>query len=151
MPRKKPVREDGSLVLVSDLEEDRAYQAIQLRNQGYDWTQVANQTGYQDATTARMSARAYTQRASLQLTRERREEIVETQIARLDDLYQLAYARAAGGDLKAIDTCVRIAGQTARIVEQRDEGEDRLNTKTVVVTSEEYASVLQAHVEARQA
>ena len=152
-PRKKrEPRADGVVALVPEVIEDdeRPYLAYQLRNQGNDWPAVARLLGYASADQARLTVQTYMQRTAMSQSRERREEVLMMQMDRLDDLYRLAYAQASEGDLKGVDSCVRIVGQVSKLWGLEDKSE-KVTNQTVVVTEGEFAEVLKAHVQGRSA
>jgi len=152
-PRKKrETREDGVVALVPGVleEDDRPYTAYKLRNQGYDWRTVASLTGYGDEAQARLSVQAYMQRTAMSQVQARRDEVLTMQMDRLDDLYRLAYAQASEGDLKGVDSCVRIVGQVSKLWGLEDKSE-KITNQTVVVTDAEFAETLKAHVQGRSA
>ena len=151
-PRKKrEPRADGVVAIVPDVVEDeeRPYLAYKLRNQGHDWPDIARMTGYEDAPHARLSVQAYMQRTAMAQSQERREEVLAMQMDRLNDLYRIAYAQADQGDLKGVDSCVRIVSQVSKLWGLEDRSE-KVTNQTVVVTEGEFAETLKAHVLGRQ-
>jgi hypothetical protein len=85
---------------------------IELRRAGLTWSVIAQQTGFAGPSGA---YKAY-QRAAERLIRPNLEEHRDTEIDRLDRLQAAVWAKAASGDLKAIDSVLRIADRRIRIL-----------------------------------
>lgn len=138
---------DGELVPLPDepSQDERAHAAHQLRLSGKRWHEVAAKAGYANAATANVEVRAFLQRAALSRDIALREEALELEMDRLDALQEVAWGAAMSGDLKAIDSCLRIMGHRAKLLglEYRDEAQA---TRTIVVagTTEQYVRTLKA-------
>lgn len=85
---------------------------IELRRAGLTWTTIAQQTGYSGPSGA---YKAY-QRAAERLIRPNLEEHRDMELDRLDRLQAAVWTRAAGGDVKAIDSVLRIIDRRARLL-----------------------------------
>jgi hypothetical protein len=85
------------------------------------------------------------QRTAMTRGREQREEVLQMQMDRLDDLYKLAYTQAKEGDLNGVDKCLRVVSQVAKLW-QLEDTKERVTNNTIVVTELEYAETLKAHV-----
>lgn len=148
MPRKKAeVREDGALVPLVQT-DDRGYDAAMLRASGMPWDQIATTLDFTGANEARVTVNAYVQRAAMQADQAMRQEALDLTMLRLDQLLIMAWQQAEAGDLKAIDTCVRIIAQQAKLWGFEDRSE-RVTNNTVIVRPEDFAKTFQAHVEGR--
>lgn len=158
MPRKKAepkaevavpeVRPDGQVlesVPTWSTEEDRAYAAHKLRQQGKDWAQVARLTGYANPDTARMVVRSYLQKAAVELAVEHRQEMLQTEIARLDTLQAAIWDQAIEGDVKAVDSVIRIINARAKLLGIDQQSGDKVTNNTVVVSEKDFVKIMQAH------
>lgn len=90
----------------------RRTQAIQLALAGLGWDAIADKLDY----SSRQAAHKDVQRALAQRLAEQTEaadELRAVELMRLDRLQAAAWPKAVGGDLKAIETCLKI------IVERR--------------------------------
>ncbi len=148
MARKKAEeREDGQLVPLIQ-SDDRGYRAALHRARGMDWAEIARLEDYNSEVEARVSVTAYIQRAAMQMDEAHRVEALNLTMYRLDELLKKAWAQADEGDLKAIDTCLRIISQQAKLWGFEDRSE-RVTNNTVIVRPEDFAKTFQAHVEGR--
>lgn len=148
MPRKKAEpREDGQLVSFIQ-SDDRSYRASLLRAQGMPWAEIATQEGFTDEVEARVSVTAYIQRAAMAVDEAHRVEALNLTMYRLEVLLQKAWAHVEEGDLKAIDTALRIIVQMAKLWGFEDRSE-RVTNNTVIVRPEDFAKTFQSHVEGR--
>lgn len=140
------MRDDGKTVVIkSDADADRAYAAHQLRIQGMSWPKIAELTGYASGKSAEVETRRYVQRAAAMMDREHREEALALEMDRLDALLLAVWDQAMSGDVKAVDSAVRIVGMRARIL-----GLEQLPTQgavthnTVVVSGAKTEDYVQA-------
>lgn len=152
-PRKKKevaVRDDGQLIRAEERKQvdfDRAFEAHKLRMAGYPWKVVAEQVGYANDQTAIVEVRAYLQRAALEMDDQRRAEALAMELDRLDTLQAAVWPAALGGDVKAVDSALRVMSLRAKLL-GFDGNQERATTvhKTLVVagTSEQYVQALKA-------
>lgn len=150
MPRKKvEEREDGQLLPFVQ-SDDRSYRAAMARARGMDWAEIAELEEYNSPADARLSVTAYIQRAAMVIDEAQRVEALNMTMLRLDVLLQKAWAQVDQGDLKAIDTCLRIIMQQAKLWGFEDRTE-RVTNNTVIVRPEDFAKTFQSHVEGRSA
>lgn len=139
--------DDGELVPIPEepTQDERAYAAHQLRLGGLPWAVVAEKAGYANAASANVEVKAFLQRAALHRDSALREEALNLEMDRLDALQAAAWGAAMTGDLKAIDSCLRVMGHRAKLLglEYREEASV---TRTIVVTgsTEQYVQTLKA-------
>lgn len=107
-------REDGVMVLGTI--QDKAYQAYQLHLGGESWIEVASRLGYESAKTAEVTARKYVQRAAMGMDMAKREEVLNTEMDRLDALQAAVWPTAMLGDTKAVDSVLKIMGHRAKLL-----------------------------------
>lgn len=91
---------------------DLEIKVIELRRAGLTWQAIANQTGFAGPSGA---YKAY-QRAAERLIRPNLDEFRDMEIDRLDRLQAAVWGKAASGDLKAIESVLRIADRRIRIL-----------------------------------
>jgi hypothetical protein len=138
---------DGELVAIPSepTQDERAYAAHQLRLGGFTWTEVAARAGYANAASANVEVKAFLQRAALMRDHSLRQEALDMEMDRLDALQSSAWGAAMTGDLKAIDTCLRVMGHRAKLLglEYREEVSVQ---RTIVVTgtTDQYVQTLKA-------
>jgi hypothetical protein len=129
-------------------DEERHYAAHQERLKGKDWAEVARLCGYANEDSARIAVRAYLQRAADSLADEHRTEALQAEISRLNTLQAAVWDQALNGDLKAVDTVVRVISTRAKLMGLDREGE-KVTNNTVVVTEKDFVAIMQAHAEGR--
>jgi hypothetical protein len=93
----------------------RRTDAITLRLAGMDWTSIADRLGYSDRgaackdVTRALEANIVEQRVSA-------EELREVELLRLDRLQAAVWGAAVQGDLRAIETCLKILDRRAKLL-----------------------------------
>lgn len=91
----------------------RRTEAIRLRLAGTDWQAIADQLGYADRgaackdVTRALEANLLAQRAS-------GDELREMELMRLDSLQAAAWPKAMQGDVRAIESCLKILDRRAK-------------------------------------
>ena len=93
------------------IEKER--RVIELRRAGVTYDVIAQEVGYSNASGA---YHAYTRALKRTLREAGTEELREQEADRLDRLQRFAWGSAAQGNLKAIETIVRIMGRRARLL-----------------------------------
>ena len=81
--------------------------ALDLRRAGWGFDDIAAEVGYSNKGTAYKAVK----QAIAEITRESATELLELELARLDDLQSGAYEAARSGDLFAIDRVLKIIDQ----------------------------------------
>lgn len=149
-PRKP--RPDGQLAIPDQLEttDEKVYQAVKLRMTGLDDATIAAQVGLANQQVVRVEVGVYLQRAALELSKERRLEMLALNNARVEALLNTQWALAEIGDTKAAEFCLKAIAQLAKQnnLEALHETASQ-SSKTIIIpgTSEEMAAALQAFVE----
>lgn len=86
--------------------------AINLRMEGKTYQQIADIMGYSDHTGARKAVLS-----GLKALRvEPSEELRTIELARLDELWDVAYGKAKAGSMPAIDRCLKIQARRAALM-----------------------------------
>lgn len=91
---------------------EKRKQALDLRRAGWSFEDIAEEVGY----TNKGSAYRAVKQAIADITRESANELLELELARLDDLMAGAYEAARNGDLFAIDRVLKIIDQRAKFL-----------------------------------
>lgn len=91
-------------------DKERVAQALVLRKAGASYQQIAEQCGYNDRSAAHHSVT----RALRAMGREDAEDVLELELARLDDMTTAVWPVARRGDLKAIDTVLKLQDRRAK-------------------------------------
>lgn len=128
-----------------DSEHDfRAAKAHEKRLGGFSWELVAQEYGYTNSEDARQSVKAYIQRCAMRVGERTRKESLDRELDRLDILQSACWEQALQGDLKAIETSLKIIGQRSKLMglEQLQEGNVTHQTIVVRGTKEEFVDQL---------
>jgi hypothetical protein len=80
-----------------------------MRQHGYSYEQVAEHFEISPA-----SARALVKHAIEHAIREPGQEVIDLELSRLDQLYRVAFNKAAVGDVSAINQCLNIMARRAK-------------------------------------
>lgn len=96
---------------ISKARRERMADALKLREGGATYHQIADQLGISYA-----QAYADVQDALKEITREAAEDVLEIELMRLDNLFRMAYVKARKGNLKAIDTALKVMDRRARLL-----------------------------------
>lgn len=139
--------DDGQLIPVSDIStrEERAYRAYQMRLSGMQWQEIVYRCEYVGIGEAKAEVDGLLRKATQIASDDRKREVLELELGRLDALQNAIWGMAISGDLKAVDTTLKIMAHRARILALGEE--TAASTTTVVVTSEKYVETLQGVIE----
>jgi len=103
-------------------------QVVELRKAGVTWAGIASRTGY---ATPAGAYKAY-QRAAERLIRPNLEEHRDMELERLDRLQAGVWAKAISGDVRALDSVLRIIDRRSRILGL--DAPKEVNLKAEVIT-----------------
>jgi hypothetical protein len=92
---------------------DKERRVLELRRAGVTYDQIAQEVGYSNASGA---YHAFTRALKRTLNNAGSEELRELEVDRLDRLQRFAWAQAAQGNLRAIETILRIMQRRARLL-----------------------------------
>jgi hypothetical protein len=141
------VRSDSDIVLkpVGSSTEQRRYDAWQMRLRGTDWQQICKTVGYSSVKVAQVEVRAYITESMVRIDAEHREEVLHTELARLDELMDAVWDMAMTGDTKAVDSVLKVINTRMKLLGLDTQQEVTVNNNTVLVhgTSEEFIARLQ--------
>jgi len=141
------MEDDGLLIPVSDIQtrEERAYRAYQMLLGGAPWQEIVYRCEYIGIMEAKAEVDGLIRKATQIANDDRKREVLELELARLDALQNAVWGMAISGDLKAVDTTLKIMAHRARILALGEE--TAASTNTVIVTSEKYIESLQGVIE----
>ena len=91
---------------------DKEIKIIELRRAGVTWEKIAKEVGFKNAS----GAYKMYQRAAERMVRPHLEEYRDMQLDRLERMHMAVWPRAKDGDLRAIDTALRIADREANLL-----------------------------------
>ena len=133
---------DGELIPIHEIKtrEERAYRAYQLRLGGSSWMEVADKLDYPNSTKARSEVDLLVTKAIGTINDDRKVEIVDLELDRLDALQSAVWGMAMGGDLKAVDSALKIMAHRARLLMLGQESHS--TTSTIIVAGDDYAETL---------
>lgn len=89
---------------------DRMAKALQLREQGATYDQIATTLGI-----SRTRAYDDVMDALKEITREPAESVLKVELRRIDKLWQVAYRAAISGDMRAMDRTVKLMDRRIRL------------------------------------
>jgi hypothetical protein len=95
---------------------EKRKQALDLRRAGWTFEDIANEVGYAN----KGSAHRAVKQGIADITRESATELVELELARLDDMLAGMYEKARDGDLWAVDRVLKIMEQRAKFLNLYD-------------------------------
>lgn len=106
---------------------------FQMRQRGYGWKEIAEHLDYATVDAARLTYRNMVQRAAQDLSLQTKQQMLQAEVDRLDSLMAIAWVNAEAGEMKAIDTCVRIIQVRAKLL-GLEEVEGAKLGNTVIIT-----------------
>lgn len=121
--------------------EELAYRAYQLRMSGEPWQLISTKLGYKNPSAAKRATEMLIKKAVGVVEEDRKQEILDLELDRLDALQNAVWGMAISGDLKAVETTLKIMNHRARLLAL---GEDTQSSSinTIVVTGENYVESL---------
>jgi hypothetical protein len=106
------IRSDGLPVI----QGDKAEQGYELKKQGKTWGEVARIVGYDSPAAARVETTRWLTSVAVNSSIERREEILELELERLDSLLSAVWDQAMDGDTKAVDSALKVINTRAKLL-----------------------------------
>jgi hypothetical protein len=119
------------LELEHEINRPKWWYAQQLRLAGASWDEIAKALGYQSGPTAHQTVKRHT----AQLAKQSAQELMELDLERLDQLQIVVWRSARQGDLKAIETVLKIMATRAKYL-GLDKGaayEDETTSKSTIL------------------
>ncbi len=134
---------DGDLVPIDNIrtKEERAYRAYQKRLGGESWADIATSMDYPSPVTVKREVDLLVSKAMNIATDDRKREVVEMELDRLDALQNAVWGMALTGDFKAVETTLKIMQHRARLLALGEESSGN-TVQTVIVAGEDYVETL---------
>lgn len=134
-------RERADLVFADN---ELAMRAYQLRASGTPWWDIAEQLGVSEGQAARLIAEKIAAAARL-VDEGAKRHLLALEVERLDLLQQSLWDRALGGDIRAVDSVLRIITTRAKILGLENATTSTVTNNTIVVAgnTDEYIAALQ--------
>lgn len=125
-----------------------ARRALELKNMGKSWYAIAEALGITERAAGMLVKDALAEAAAL-VDEGHKRTMLAMEINRLDTLQEAVWADAIGGDVKAVETALRIIQTRAKVLGLDSMPTSTVNHNTIVVagTSEEYVAALRRVVE----
>jgi hypothetical protein len=130
-------------------ETARAREAHGLYLMGLEWSEIAQRVGYKNADSARITTKQVLQRAALNLDQERLDEMLNTELERLNLLQAAAWPMALAGDTRSIDIVLKVMNTRHKLL-GFDKREEKVTNQTLVVSGDNFIEILQQAVENRE-
>lgn len=99
---------------------EKRKRALELRRAGWTFEDIAEEVGYANKGVAYTAVKT----AIKNITRESANDLIELELARLDDMFSGLYERARDGDVFAVDRALKIMDQRAKFLSLYDRKED---------------------------
>lgn len=127
------------LELEHEIKRPKWWYAQQLRLAGATWDEIASSLGYQSGPTAHMSVKR--ELGKVGLVKQSREEALSLELERLDMLQLVVWRQARQGDLKAIETVLKIMATRAKYygLDNGTTEEGDTNKATILIGGDEDA------------
>jgi len=123
----------SELELEAEIERPKWWYAQQLRLAGASWDEIAKALGYASGSTAHTTVkRAMT---IAEVAKQSAQELMELDLERLDMLQLVVWRQARQGDLKAIETVLKIMGTRAKYLglDKGNSYEEESTSKATIV------------------
>ena len=135
--------DDGALIPTTDITsvEERAYRAYQMRLGGKSWQNIKADLNYASVAKTKEAVDRLINKAAKTMVRDRREEIMDIELDRLDALQDAIWGMAMVGDLKAVDSVLKVMTHRAKLLALGN-NEDTGSQNTVIVASSDYIQTL---------
>lgn len=124
---------------------DLAMRAHRMRREGVAWWDIAENLGVTEHVASRLVSERIAAAAEL-VDHGQRRELLTMEIDRLDQLQRAVWQDAIGGDVRAVDTCLKIIDKRAKLLGLENAVGQTVTNNTIVVpgNNSEYIAALQA-------
>lgn len=120
--------------------EENAYRAYVLRAKGKNWQEIAKELGYPDASAAARNVNHFISKARDSISDDRKAEIINLELFRLDALQAAVWDMAIAGDTKSVDSVLKVMAHRARLLQLGEES--HTTNRTVIITDSNYVARL---------
>lgn len=124
---------------------EKALRAYRLRQQGYSWWEVAEDVQISEAMAGKLINEQLEEAAKL-IDEGTKRTLLALEVDRLDQLQKAIWRQAIGGDLRAVETVLKIISTRAKLLGLDDITVNNITNNTVVIsgTGAEYIDALKA-------
>jgi hypothetical protein len=142
------IKKANTVALVQEKENALARKAYELRQQGDSWWMIAEKLKITERQAGNLVADSISAAADL-VNEGAKQSLLAMEIERLDTLQRAIWQDAIGGDIKAVETALRIIQARAKVLGLDNMPVNTVTNNTIVVagTPEEYVSALRKVVE----
>jgi hypothetical protein len=128
------IRDDGLPVIVGE----KGATAYNLKKSGRTWDEIAEIVGYANGKVAAVEVRRYITESGARMDADERERILSLELDRLDTLFSIAWDQAQTGDLKAVETALKVINTRSKLLalETLSQTTGTVTNNTVVVTGD---------------
>jgi preprotein translocase subunit SecD len=109
------IKDNADRLIAAPEAFDPSYECYKLRQAGVSWREAAMRTGYKDERIAAVAVRRYLSTAAVALSAVKREEVLNMELSRLDELQSAYWDAAVRGDDKAAMIVLKIIQQRSRL------------------------------------
>ena len=142
------IKKANAVALVQEKENLLARKAYELRQQGESWWAIAEKLKITERQAGALVSDAISAAADL-VNEGAKQSLLAMEVERLDTLQRAVWQDAIGGDIKAVETALRIIQARAKVLGLDNMPVNTVTNNTIVVagTPEEYVSALRKVVE----
>ncbi|CAB4194596.1 hypothetical protein UFOVP1264_51 [uncultured Caudovirales phage] len=142
------IKKANAAAVLQEQQNEIARKAYEMRKSGKSWYQIAENLKITERNAAEQVANAISTAAAF-VDEGTKQYLLAMEVERLDDLQQAVWQDAIGGDIKAVETALRIIQARAKVLGLENVTTSTVTNNTIVVagTSEEYVSALRRVVE----
>ena len=137
------IKAASSAAILREQESINAHKALEMRRSGKTWWQIAETLKISERYAANLVHKALEEAANL-VDHGAKQQLLALEVDRLDNLQQAVWQDAIGGDLKAVETALRIIQTRSKVLGLDNMPTSTVTNNTIVVTgtSEEYVAAL---------
>lgn len=130
----EPIAVPASVVTMAE----RAYRCYEHRLSGMSWSAIADLEGYVSASSAAADVRRYTEEAAALVSERSQREMLQLEVARLDELQRVVWPSAMAGSLPAVDMVRKLIADRANLLKLDAEkiAADAVDTSRTVVVQQ---------------
>lgn len=115
--------------------DDKLELALQLKAAGRTWREIADQCGYTSPDTASVLVHRALQQAALNMSRDRRQQILVLQYQRLEELHRVVYPSALQGDLESIKAALAINDRVVKLLRLDQDDRAATGARDIVIVN----------------
>lgn len=137
------VKKANSAAILMEKQNEQARRALAMRKMGRSWWDISETLGISENQASQLVSVAINEAAAL-VNEGMKRSLLAMEVERLDDLQAAIWSDAIGGDLKAVETTLKIIQARAKVLGLDNIQTTSVTNNTIVVagTSEEYIAAL---------